>query len=496
MSSGRGGSIVANPTLVGAVTTLVVVVAVFLAYNANNGLPFVPTREIKVDTTSGSNLVKGNDVREGGFRIGVVSAIRPIAVNGQTTQDVGSEQGTGQATVGAQLTLKLDKKVGSIPADSSVIIRPRSALGLKYIQFVRGQSATRYLADGDTIPASQTEVPVQFDDIYRIFDEPTRLASEQNLTGFGDSFVGRGTALNQTISLLPALLPRLESVTHNLSNSKTGLARFFGALDKTVNTIAPVAGMNSRLFTDMATTFEAFSRDQQSLRDTIALSPATLDVSTQSLHDTRPFLHHSAQFGRVLDTATSQLRPALGPLSSALEVGTPVTRRTVGLDRNLQQSMVALRDLASAPTTNAALRGLTATVTTLNPTLRYLGPYVTVCNQLTTYFTFLAEQFSETDPTGSAQRALLNNSSNQTNGINQTGATGPANGQGVAPGNTPQYLHAQPYGAAVTNSGNADCEAEQRGYPTRIARLAPPGNLGAIDPHTPGGDGPDIQDLR
>ena len=28
--------------LVGAVTTLVIVVAVFLAYNANNGLPFVP----------------------------------------------------------------------------------------------------------------------------------------------------------------------------------------------------------------------------------------------------------------------------------------------------------------------------------------------------------------------------------------------------------------------------------------------------------------------
>ena len=29
--------------LIGAATTLVVIVAVFLAYNANNGLPFVPT---------------------------------------------------------------------------------------------------------------------------------------------------------------------------------------------------------------------------------------------------------------------------------------------------------------------------------------------------------------------------------------------------------------------------------------------------------------------
>ena len=39
---GGGGSIAANPVLIGAVTVLVVIVAVYLAYNANSGLPFVP----------------------------------------------------------------------------------------------------------------------------------------------------------------------------------------------------------------------------------------------------------------------------------------------------------------------------------------------------------------------------------------------------------------------------------------------------------------------
>ena len=65
MSRGRrsSASIVANPVLVGAVTTLVIVVAVFLAYNANNGLPFVPTTQLKVQIANGANLVKGNEVR-------------------------------------------------------------------------------------------------------------------------------------------------------------------------------------------------------------------------------------------------------------------------------------------------------------------------------------------------------------------------------------------------------------------------------------------------
>ena len=42
-----GASIAANPVLIGAATTLVVIVAVFLAYNANSGLPFEPTYQLK-----------------------------------------------------------------------------------------------------------------------------------------------------------------------------------------------------------------------------------------------------------------------------------------------------------------------------------------------------------------------------------------------------------------------------------------------------------------
>ena len=65
-------SIAANPVLIGAATTLVVIVAVFLAYNANSGLPFVPTYELKAEVPNAANLVKGNDVRIGGTRVGVV----------------------------------------------------------------------------------------------------------------------------------------------------------------------------------------------------------------------------------------------------------------------------------------------------------------------------------------------------------------------------------------------------------------------------------------
>ena len=46
-ADGRRGGIAGNPVLIGAATVLVVLVAVFLSYNANQGLPFVPTYSLK-----------------------------------------------------------------------------------------------------------------------------------------------------------------------------------------------------------------------------------------------------------------------------------------------------------------------------------------------------------------------------------------------------------------------------------------------------------------
>ena len=71
-------AIAASPTIVGAITTLIVVVAVFLAYNANNGLPFVPVYRVSVIVPNAARLVPNNEVRIGGTRVGVVESIDAV----------------------------------------------------------------------------------------------------------------------------------------------------------------------------------------------------------------------------------------------------------------------------------------------------------------------------------------------------------------------------------------------------------------------------------
>ena len=115
-------------------------------------------------------------------------------------------------------------------------------LGLKYVDITRG-SSTKMFPDGGTLPLSQTNVPVQFDDINKMFDARTRPAIQQNLAGFGDALAARGSSLNDTIATLPALFAHLQPVAGYLSDPNTELTRFFAALNGFMSTVSPVAAV-------------------------------------------------------------------------------------------------------------------------------------------------------------------------------------------------------------------------------------------------------------
>src|SRR5881392_3245489 len=210
-----GGALTGSPVLIGAVTTLVTIVAVFLAYNANNGLPFVPTYNLKAELPNAANLVVGNEVRIGGERVGTVSAIKPVRHNNVDT---------------AVISMKLEKRVDPLPRDSTVLVRPRSALGLKYVEISPGRAGSGYPA-GSTIPLSQAQPrPVEIDQVLNMFNKPTRIGQQLSIQGLGDALAGRGEDLNLAILEFRPLFTNLQPVAANLAAPRTQLRRFFPAL--------------------------------------------------------------------------------------------------------------------------------------------------------------------------------------------------------------------------------------------------------------------------
>ena len=224
-----------------------------------------------------------------------------------------------------------------------------------------------------------------------------------------------------------------------------------------------------------------------------------MDVAIESFRVQRPFL---ADLDGLLATTSRgatrrAARRAAGRSTARSSRGTPVQQARAAAQRASSETLDALRDLAAgAGDLRRASRGLTATVTTLNPQLRFYGPYVTVCNSPNYFFTFLAEHFSEADTTGSAQRALVNTAAPQDDCVGSMGADEPANGQNASRARR-STLHGQPYGAAITPDGRADCEAGQRGYLERNAALLPEElQASTTTPRTPGAQGPTLQGPR
>src|ERR1700704_4102310 len=125
MNRRRNTPLAASPLLIGAVTTLIVVVAVFLSYNANNGLPFVPTYNIKVALPEASGLQKSNQVKIAGTRVGVVDSMT-------------ARQDPKTGRVSAIASLKLEKKLEPLPADTKAVVQSVSAIGLKYLELEKG----------------------------------------------------------------------------------------------------------------------------------------------------------------------------------------------------------------------------------------------------------------------------------------------------------------------------------------------------------------------
>jgi virulence factor Mce-like protein len=460
---GRGtASIVASPVLVGAVTVLIVIVGVFLAYNANNGLPFVPTYELNAQIPNGQKIVRGNEVRLGGFRVGVVSDLKPgvVSVNGKS-----------QAI--AVVEMKLEKTVQPLPKDTIIGVRPRSALGLKYVDIVPGKAKAGF-QQGDTIPLSQSKKQgIEYEDLFSTFDKKTRDNSRTALKGFGDAFAGRGPSINQAIEAFNPFFTHLTPVMQTLSDPNTRLQNFFKNIGHASEEVAPVAKVQAGLFGKMAKTFDAFNACAGCLQQTIEKSPPTLKVGADSFAQQRPFLTEFTALSKELRPTVATLHGNLGTINAALETGTPVLKRTPIMNELTGKVFTALDDLARNPVTLLALKDLHLTFQVLRPLAEYVAPYNTVCNNGTAFFTGLADHISEDVTGGTSEAVLVRSGTNEqdhafTKNESERSADVPAN---VDPqtyvdhqGDHFHVLHGEAYGPAVDAQGNADCQAGQYGY--------------------------------
>jgi ABC-type transporter Mla subunit MlaD len=450
-----------NPVLIGALTVLVTIVAVYLAYNATNGLPFVPTYTLHVQAANASELTHGDNVNMGGALVGIVQTVKPERLpNGRPI---------------AMLNLQLQKSIEPLPVDSKFAVRLKGAIGLKYLEITLGHSKQGF-GNKAVVPMRQESTQVDFDQVLSMFTPPTRKGVQQSTIGFGEALAGRGYDLNNAIGAFGPLLRDLQPVAANLASPTTNLGGFFRSLENYTGALTPVAETQGQLFANLNTTFRALAGVAvPSLQETISDTPPMFDATITNTPVIRPFLTDTAALFSELRPGVATLPQSAPVLSKAFATGTRNLPGTAALDQRtvtLSQNTAAY---AQNPSVQQGLDRLTLTLSRLGPPLAFLTPAQSTCNYVTLFLRNAQSVLSEHVSQGALLRFVqiaIDDVPGYESEPSSSAFTGASTGAASGP------LHVNPYPNTAAPGEIRECAAGNEPYPNKAVLGNPAGNVG------------------
>ncbi|MFT4048732.1 MAG: MlaD family protein [Solirubrobacterales bacterium] len=365
-----------NPVLVGAGAILVILVMVLLSYNANSGLPFVPTYDITADIPNGAALVKGNEVRIGGARVGTVTSIKP-----ESKDDV----------YYAQIALKLDKNIGPIPENSTVEVRPKSTIGLKYVELTLGDSDDT-IPNGGNLPISQATTATEFEDLLDTFDKRVREGNKRSLQEFGNAFAGRGADLNTAFGELGPLFENLEPVAKTIADPATRLGEFIRVIAQVAHDYAASGEAGYEVWVNADRTFAAFAQASNGIQQSLEESPATLAVLTENFPAERKYFRQLTDTVERFQEGAPYLPTVATDFASITDDGPSAFNKLYKTVPAFNTTLTNLGQFAADSQVKLGLNALKNFVVTIKQPLEYITPAQTKCN----YFGLLVRNLAST----------------------------------------------------------------------------------------------------
>jgi phospholipid/cholesterol/gamma-HCH transport system substrate-binding protein len=270
-----------TPFKAGLIALVVVIVGCYLGFTKS--IPFKSQFLIKADFRSSNQIKPHSPVRIAGVQVGEVKKVQP----------------TSPGADSAVVTMSISDNGRPIHADATAKIRPRIFLeGNFFVDLTTGSPSAPVLGNGDTIPASQTATPVQFDQVLKALTAPTRKETQLTISEFSRSFK-RGLARNINRSLadqtpaykysaivLEALLGR---EPHDLSNVVRDVGTTSAALDRSPPALQSLLVNFDRTASAVAVQSSNLRAAVHELPRTLAAAGPALDALNASFPPTRRF---------------------------------------------------------------------------------------------------------------------------------------------------------------------------------------------------------------
>ncbi|CAN5124060.1 hypothetical protein BH20ACT16_BH20ACT16_11460 [soil metagenome] len=304
---------------------------------------------VQVAFTDAPTLATQADVRTAGVTIGRVVK-KELAPDG------------GNRTIA---TIELESKYAPMKADARAILRQKTLLGETYVEVTTGSPGAANIAEGARLADGRVAQAVEFDELFSIFDKPTRATFREWMASAAQAGAGRGRDLNDALGNLPVFAENAGGVVDVLDDRRAALrdlvkntGKTFEELTADESALVELTRSNTELFGELAERREA-------LGDSIRILPTFLDETKLTLARLRTFSINTEPLIRDLDPVLDDLQPTLVSL-----------RR---LSPDLENLFENVNPLISAgddglPALSRILRGLDPTLAATGPFLQQLNP--------------------------------------------------------------------------------------------------------------------------
>ncbi|MDE0776406.1 MlaD family protein [Nocardioides sp.] len=284
-------------------------------------------------------LIKGNDVRMYGVKIGVIGDLE--VVRNDT----------------AKMTLELTTAQTPIHTDATLRVRPVSLLGERYLELDPGSADAPRAEDGFTFPAEQVSRSVDLDEVLDTVDDPTGTALSALVQTLGDGIAGNGDNTAEAISAMGPSMKQANELVTLLSGQTATLQQLIDALDPVVAAVGTKDGGSVDSLIDSADRLlSATSGQEAALRATLEELPSTLvtaqktlarlsglaDEATPALKSARPFTDDLDQIADEAIDFTDAASPAIATLKPVLAKGRDLVEQATPLVAQLNSSRQAM----------------------------------------------------------------------------------------------------------------------------------------------------------
>ncbi len=274
----------------GLVGVLILVALVWVGYTAPNKIPGRSYYNLVAEFGNADNLTTHYSVRVGGREVGQV--LHPRVEDGKAVVD-----------------LQLDAAIKPLLSDTRLRVRPRSAIGVRFVELHPGKSG-RPLDEGARIPASQTSATLPLDAFLDVFDSPTREHTQILLRELGTGLLDRGEDLGAAVGDGGKMLADTAAFAAAMTSRPGALPRFvtatngaFAAFDAARDDIAGAFGPAARALRPMGDHGDALQR--------------ALDEAPRAFTALRRNLTAADPFVEELGALARGARPALGEMPAA-----------------------------------------------------------------------------------------------------------------------------------------------------------------------------------